>query len=129
MKGEREIRVGENRFYLGEDGIMYVELSGEYNEQNAFALRDAYMELLGTIEGKVNILVDNRVSIKPSLESRKIFTKLTEHERCGKIAVCGFNPVARVIASFIIGFSKKDINFFNSKEEALVWLKEQSKMI
>jgi hypothetical protein len=126
MKEEdREIWAGENRFYLGEDGIMYVELAGEYNEQNAFALRDAYMKLLRTIEGKVNILVDNHVSTKPSPEARKIFAKLTEHEQCGKVAVTGLNPVARVIASFVIGVSKnKNMKTFKTKEEALAWLKE-----
>jgi len=123
MKEEREIWAGENRFYLGEDDMMYVELVGEYNMQNALALRDAYLKLLENVEGKVNILVDNSKSGKPSKEARKIFTELIGHEQCGKIAVFGLNPVARVIASFVLG-SSKNTHIFKTKDEAFSWLKE-----
>ena len=77
---DREIRVGENRFYLGEDEIMYVELAGEYEVEDALTLRDAYLKLLRTVEGKVNILVDNSKSGKPSQEARKIFAEMIEHD-------------------------------------------------
>ena len=122
---DREIRVGENRFYLGEDEIMYVELAGEYEVEDALTLRDAYLKLLRTVEGKVNILVDNSKSGKPSQEARKIFAEMIEHELCGKIAVFGLNPVARVIASFVFGNSKnKNTQIFKTKDEALPWLNE-----
>ena len=121
---DREIRVEENRFYLGEDEIMYVELAGEYEVEDALTLRDAYLKLLRTVEGKVNILVDNSKSGKPSQEARKIFAEMIEHDQCGKIAVYRLNPVARVIASFVLGSSKKNTHIFKTKEEALAWLKE-----
>ena len=73
---DREIWVGENRFYLGEDDIMYVELAGDYNVENALSLRDAYLKLLRVVEGKVDIFVDNSRSGKPSQEARKIFVDM-----------------------------------------------------
>ena len=119
-EGDREILVGENRFYLGEDDIMYVELAGDYNVENALSLRDAYLKLLRAVEGKVNIFVDNSRSGKPSQEARKIFAEMIEHEQCGKIAVFGLSPVSRVIASFVLGSSKnKNTYIFKTKEEAL----------
>jgi hypothetical protein len=122
---EREIWVGENRFYLDEDGIMYVEISGEHDKQIALEMKDAYLKLLSMSEGKVNIFADNSKSKRPSVEARKIFRVLTEHEKSGKIAVFGQNPVARVISTFIVGLSKnKDVHIFKSKDEALLWLKE-----
>jgi len=50
---------------------------------------------------------------------------VSEYEKTGKVAVFGLHPVARVIASFVMGVSKnKDMRFFKAKEEALAWLKE-----
>ena len=126
MKEEdREIWVGENRFYLVEDDIMYVETSGNYDLKGSFELRDAFLKLLHDVEGKVNIIVDNSRGGKPSQEARKVFAVMMEDERCGKIAVVGLNPVARVIASFVLGSSKnKNTKIFKTKEEALAWVKE-----
>jgi hypothetical protein len=121
----REIWVGENRFYLGEDDILYVDLVGDYDLQNAYGLRDAFMELLKNVDGKVDIFVDNSRSGKPSHESRKIFAEMIEYEQCGKIAVFGLNPVVQMIASFVLGNSKNNnTKIFKKKEDALAWLKE-----
>ena len=50
---------------------------------------------------------------------------MLENEKIGKVALFGLHPVARVIAAFIMGITrKKDMRFFKSKEEALAWLKE-----
>ena len=47
------------------------------------------------------------------------------NEKFGKIAHWGINPVAKILASFVMGLSKKtEMRFFTSKEEALAWLKE-----
>jgi len=48
-----------------------------------------------------------------------------QNEKIRKIAIWGLSPVARVIASFVMGISKKDIRFFNSEEKALSWLKKR----
>ena len=122
---DREIWAGENRFYLDEDGIMYVEIAGEHDKQIALEMKDAFLKLLGMSEGKVDIFADNSRAGKPSVEAREMFRVLSENEQCGKVAIFGQNPVARVISSFVIGLSKnKDMRIFKSKDEALLWLKE-----
>jgi hypothetical protein len=122
---EREIWAGESRFYLGEDDIMYVEISGNYDLKVAFELRTAFLKLLHGVEGRVNLIVDSSRGGKPSQDARKVFAEMMEDERCGKIAVVGMNPVARVIASFVLGSSKnKNTKIFKTKEEALAWVKE-----
>ncbi|DAC73076.1 MAG TPA: hypothetical protein DSN98_01920 [Thermoplasmata archaeon] len=108
---------------------MYIDLVGDFDVQDAFALKDASTKLMRRIEGnttrKVDLLINNSVCKKPTSEARKIFAKMTEDESVGKIAIYGYNPVVRVIASFVIGFSKnKNIKIFNSKESSLAWLKE-----
>ena len=122
---EREIWVGENRYYLGEDNILYITPVGEFDEEIALAVKEVMLKFFNMVEGKTNLLVDLNKAGKHSSEARKIVKEFTEHEKAGKVAVFGLHPVARVLASFIMGISqKKDMRFFKTKEEALAWLKE-----
>ena len=122
---EREIWVGESRFYLDEDNIIYHTIVGEVDEKIAIAHKEATLIFHNMAEGKVNILGDINKAGKQSPEARKIWRELSEHKKTGKVALYGMHPVARVIASFVMGVSrKKDMCFFKTKEEALAWLKE-----
>ena len=122
---EREIWIGENRVYLGEDNILYVTLSGEVDEETEIEINEACYKLLNMIEGKVKTLIDLNKAGKTSPGARKRQREISEHEKIGRVALCGMHPVARVVASFVMGVSSnKDMRFFNSKEEALAWLKE-----
>ncbi len=124
---DREIQVGENRFYFGKDGIMYVEIVGDLDSTFALAMKNAYLKLLSCVNEKVNILVDNSRTGKPSQESRKIFNELIKHEQIGKIAVFGLNPVARVIASFVLGNARNlNSKIFKMKADALEWLSNKN---
>ena len=126
MKEEyREIWVGESRFYLGEDNICYITVVGEVDEEIAIAIKEVDLKFKNMIEEKLNILADLNKAGLQSSEARKVWKKMTEHEKSGKIAMFGMHSVARVLASFIVGVSKnKDMRFFKTKEEALEWLKE-----
>jgi hypothetical protein len=70
----------ENGNFLGEDDIMYIELTGECDVQDAFASRDTLMEQPRTVEGKVTILINNSASKKSTPEARKMFIKLEKIE-------------------------------------------------
>jgi len=122
---ELEIRIGESTYRLGKDNIAYVTIIGEADEKTANRHREAGVKIMNMIEGTVNVLVDVNKAGKLSSEARGVFRELTENERSGKIAIFGLHPVARVIASFVMGASKKkDQRFFKTREEALTWLKE-----
>ena len=121
---DREIWVGENWAYLGEDNITYFALVGEHDENIAIACGEAFLKLINMVEGKVNALGDLNKTGKQSPKARKIWKELSEHEKVGNLALIGMHPVARVIASFVIGTTKKKyMRFFKTKEEALAWLK------
>lgn len=126
MKEEdREIRVGESRFYLGEDNIIYSTIVGDIDAEMAIAFDEATLKLMNMVEGKVNVFTDDNKAGTPLSEARKIMQEFIMHEKYGKLAIFGLHPVARVLASFIMGVTKKeDVRFFNSKEDALAWLKE-----
>ena len=122
---EREIWVREHRFYLGEDNIIYCTTVGVIDAEMAIGFDEATMRLMNMAEGKVNFFIDLSRAGQATSESRKIGKQRFEHEKIGKIAMFGMHPVARVLASFVMGFTKKeDMRFFKSKDEALAWLKE-----
>ena len=121
---DREIWVGESRTYLGEDNILYTTVVGEVDENAAIAIREGHLKFMNMVEGKVNSLIDLNKAGKQPPKARKIGIEMFEHERIGKVALFGLHPVARVIASFVMGVTrKKDIRFFKTREEALAWIK------
>ena len=65
------------------------------------------------------------ISLKQADNNVYARQEMFENEQNEKIALFGIHPVARVIASFVMGATKKkDIRFFKSREEAFLWLKE-----
>ncbi|GAG13094.1 unnamed protein product, partial [marine sediment metagenome] len=121
----REIWVGENRLYLGEDNIIRITILGELDEETQIEINNAGYKLMNTVEGKVNALVDLNKAGKISPGARKREVEISEHDKTGKVALFGLHPVARVVASFFMGISKKkDMRFFKIEEEALAWLKQ-----
>jgi hypothetical protein len=122
---EREFWVGGDRLYLGEDNIVYVTSVGEVDEKKAIAIEEVFLKLLNVVEGEINLFIDINKAAKHSSEARKVWQELSEHKKFRKIALFGLHPVARVLASFVMGVSKKeDLRFFKTKKEALAWLKE-----
>ena len=123
---EREIWVGEHRLYLGEDNISYITPFGGYiDEKRATEVSQASLRLMNTVQGKVNCLIDLNKAGQQSSGARKIWKEWSENEKTGKVALFGLHPVARVIASFVMGVTRKrDIRFFKTEKEALAWLKE-----
>jgi hypothetical protein len=121
---DREIWIGENKVYLGEDNFIYMNASKGVDRKAAIFIKDAILKLANKVEGKVSYLVDLNNAGKPSVEARRIFKELVENEKIAKVAYYGVHPISRVIAAFAIGFTqKKDVQFFKTKEEALSWLR------
>lgn len=122
---EKEIWIGESRLYLGDDNIMYETIVGDFDEQCAKAALEASLKLIENAEGQVKLLIDVNRAGKPSKEARDIFMKFLEQKKLGKIAIFGMHPVARVLASFGMGLSRKeDMRFFRTRDEAFSWLKK-----
>ena len=124
---ERETWIGENRCYLSKDNILHEIIVGDVDEKIANALVAEGNRLRNMAQGKVDLLIDLNRAGSTSSKARKIGSKRFEIEGTGKVAIFGMHPVARVIASFVIGISKKEeIRFFKTKEEAFAWLKEDN---
>jgi len=124
---DREIRMGESRMYLGEDNIVFRIVVGVVDEKMATAFNKASIKLRSKAGGRVvNTFIDLTRAGKPTPEGRRIGQQRLDAEGIGKIAIFGMHPVAKVIASFVMGVTrKKDMRFFESREKALSWLKEE----
>jgi ubiquinone biosynthesis protein UbiJ len=125
VENDREIWVGKNRIYLGDDKVLYLAILGEIDDKIQIAINEACVELMRMVEGKVNTLIDLNNAGKTSKEARKRQKEISESEKTGKVALIGLHPVARVIAAFFMGISEnKNVRFFKTRENALIWLKE-----
>jgi hypothetical protein len=125
---DREFWVGKNRVHLHTDNIIEYTIVGEQTEETAIGLAKVSDKLRENIEGKINVLIDLNKLEKHSIKARHKAIDRFEDERLNKIALFGLHPVARVIASFIMGFSrKKEMRFFKNKADALAWLRYENK--
>lgn len=116
--------IGESRYYLGEDNIIYVIGKGKMEEKDIPVWEKAIINFEKKIEGKINILIDLNEAGEQPPKTRDSWNEFCKRERIGKVALFGMHPVARVLASFVMGISKnKNLRFFASKEKALKWLK------
>ncbi len=125
---EREIMLGKNRIYLGEDDIFYLTLVGDIDEKMALEFKEVIFELNRRFGKKRrNSVIDINKAGNVSSEARRVFRELSEDDEIGsgKAAIFGMHPVARVIASFFIGSRDKNQRFFKTREEAMVWLIER----
>ena len=57
---DREIRVGENRLYLGEDNVLYVTVFGEIDEKIAIAIKEADCKFKNMVEEKYDVPLDEQ---------------------------------------------------------------------
>ena len=121
---ENEFLIGENRIIVIDNEIIYVEAVGEQTPEIADAIRGQYKKIMSRFPGKVHQLINLNRAGKNSPEARKLWEEINEYVFTGKVAVFGVHPVAKVLASFVIGVTnKKDIRFFSTEKEALAWLK------
>lgn len=124
-KNENEYWIGENRTVLSCKNIIYVTAVGEQTEEVASLTKELHLKLFNLVEGEINFLIDVNRCGKNSYQARLIWNELGEKDKTNKVAVFGLNPVARLIASFVIGFSsKKNQRFFTTEEEARAWIAE-----
>ncbi len=122
---DRELSIGEHRFYLRKDNILHDIIVGDITKNDADIALDFTLKCAAKVPDKLHVLIDINKSGKPSAEARKFGKEVFAHEKIGKVAMYGLNPVARVIASFMITISQRgNIRFFKTQEDALAWLKE-----
>jgi hypothetical protein len=76
----------------------------------------------------LDVLVNSSRSGKMSSAARRAFTKLNQSPRFERIGIYNVNPFNRVFTTFLMkATGRQNIGFFDSEEEALVWLNKDDK--
>ena len=120
---ENEFLVGTNRTALIEENIIHVIAKGEQTDELAVAQEEVNRRLTEKSNQKIYYLIDLNECGKNSRKAREVWLNLAEDENTENVAIFGLHPVAKVIASFVTGISKrKNQKFFKTKEEAIGWL-------
>lgn len=123
--GENEYHIGKSRTVFIDKKIIHVAPEGEITTEMALKHVELDSKLLQIAEGQVNYLINLNKSGKNSLAANEMFKNLCHHPKVNKIAIYGLNPVARVIAAFVIGLDpNKKQQFFKTEEQARNWLSE-----
>ena len=122
---ENKTKLGESLYWLDNDDILNIVGIGDTTDEMAPEYRKIVLGFLEQVKGKADWLVDlNKAGHQSSL-ARKAYKDMSEYEKSGKVAIFGLNPVARVIASFVMrGSRNKRLRFFKTRDEALAWLRE-----
>jgi hypothetical protein len=121
--GEKEFWIGDNKTVISDPNIIHVTVVGEQTDEIARLQRELFQKIFERTEGQVSYLIDLNRSGKNSPGARDTWKELNSHKKVYKDAVFGMNPVARVIASFVMGLSaRKNQGFFKTESEALAWL-------
>ena len=119
----KEFWVGGNHTFLKDNNLIYVIADGEQTKRIAVAQAKICNQLALTTDKKVNYLIDLNKAGKSTPDARKQWRRISEDEKTNKVALFGIHPVALVLASFVMGVSKKkDMLFFKTKKEALEWI-------
>jgi hypothetical protein len=82
-------------------------------------------------KSEFSFLVDlTPLKVQPSFltsNSRGIYEEFANNKQLGKVAIVGANLFYKVATNFLMSASRRgrDIKWFSTKEEALVWLREE----
>jgi len=122
----------DDRVWLGDDGIIYVEVADRFDQESVFEFLEKIVEILRTFSVRRKLLVHINQSTSfatPSLWRKEMANKAIAASKeldFKKIAVYGGSVMARTIGSFILAAAVgiKNVRLFKTEKEALRWLKE-----
>lgn len=122
---DTEYVMGENKISLIDNNIIHVVPKGEQTLDDALCYKEMCASLSTLVNGQINYLIDLNDCGKNAPEARNIWKELSEDKNTSKVGLFGLNPVARVIASFVIGtYKHNNMMFFKTKEDAMAWITE-----
>lgn len=121
--GDREFKIGESRIKILDNKIISIESVGDLDDEMAKVYIELNRKMQEILGDRLFYMIDLNRAGKNSSGARKTWQELTELDTTIKVALFGLHPVARILASFVIGItSQKKNKFFRTEEEAISWL-------
>lgn len=126
---EGKFRINNNIVEFLNNNVVYVQVYGAQTNE----LSQAHLQFFYDQTAKGNVahyyLIDLNKAGKSTPDARKVWQQLSEEPTTKKVAVFGLHPVARVLASFVLGKVKRNANsFFKTQEEALAWINAENNL-
>ncbi len=122
-----EVRYVDNNKIIIHDGhfiVYHVTTIGEQTDEIAYTHYRMVTELLQNSDKKIQFLIDLNQCGKNSPKARDTWRALSNLDQTDKVAIFGIHPVAKMLASFVMGKLKRmnKYHFFLTEEEAWDWL-------
>ena len=125
MRSRISYTIGNCSVSLDDKNTVHVVSIGDTTDDQADQVYEAHRKLLAVTTGLLFVLVDLNGAGKSSPYARRIWKKMSEHERVAKVALYGVHPVAWVLSSFLVGrTTRNNTGFFKTKEQARRWFNE-----
>ncbi len=114
--------------HMGDDGILRVTFSGDFDGDDAEAYMADFNPILEAVPEtkRIHFLVDVREVGKATPAARQVFREMFRDPdpRTGYTALVGASRYVRVVTGFVLKVTgAKNLRMFDSEEEALTWLK------
>lgn len=116
-----------SKVYVDKEGIVNIESIGPQSGEEMLRVRSKLLEIAEERQEKIKILDDLSRVTKTTPESRRTAGESTKLDEISKVACFGGGTVMRVMTNFIVKISgmEKKVKYFDTKEEAVKWLKER----
>ncbi len=122
----RWIQIGDHRMIRLKDNIVLIRAIGPTDDELVAECEEVASSFAKNIEQPCHYLIDLNKAGKQSPRARRLWQGLSQGEKVDKVALFGLHPVARVMASFVMGISKRDnVRFFKTEDQAMLWLSNQ----
>ncbi len=123
----KEYYINDNKIIIHEGLyiVYHVIASGEQTAEIAKSHTKLVTNILNNTQKEIQFLIDLNKCGKNSPQARDTWRTLSSEKRVNKVAIFGLHPVAKMLASFVMGkISKIDYyRFFSTEEDAWKWLK------
>ncbi|WP_167615425.1 STAS/SEC14 domain-containing protein [Maribellus sediminis] len=120
-----QYQFGSNTYTICEGNIIHIVTRGSFDTELALEIKDFCLSQARKMDGKCNYVVDLTNCGKNDPAAREVWKEISSDASTNRVATFGMNPVARVIANFVIGtYGGANMRFFKTGKEAIAWIKE-----
>ncbi len=111
---------------LNKDGILvYIEQVPALSEEDAIENKEKVLAIAKDMKKPKRLLLDLTDIEMPTSRARKHLAEMTKKTNWDKLGIFGVNIAIRTMAKFILSAAGlKNFKFFDTRDEALKWLKE-----
>lgn len=114
-------------WYDEENGILCADILKKFEPEDAKGLMDVVVNEFNDDQRRYFLLnMSKDAQAMPSKETRKVMREAASLVKLNKIAISGAKPTVRMLGKIVVTAmgKAKDSGFFDTKEEAIAWLKD-----